>query len=392
MRRTRQMLLALIVASPLLSVVGPSAAQEVSAVSGGVEAEATVFFDGLRGRCDNDDFPDIPPRAFRDAAGTVHLLATHHVNRQMLGPSLRNVAHTCDVVFRGRRDPRPEAYDDYGWLVAPYTPDGTTVYSLVHNEFHGNEHARLCPSRVYLRCWENTITWAVSHDGGHRFARPPGPGALVAALPYRYAGDRPRQIGYFNPTNIVSHQGFFYAMFTMIDPVRSDWGVCLMRTGDLADPASWRSWDGSGFNIRHVSPYLAAEADPKGSRCQPVGSGRLFASLGSVSWMPQAGAFVLTMRFQSWDKPRGGEVPGAYIATSANLIEWSTPRLLMADHDVGPANVFQFYPALLDPDAPDRNFQMISGRPLLFTIEIERGRANHERRLVARQATLEPSR
>jgi hypothetical protein len=346
-----------------------------------------VLFDGPRDRCEADDFPDAPARAFRDATGTVHLLATHARNRQMLGPDLQRVAHDCRVVFQGRHDSRPEAHDDYGWLVAPYTLDGRTVYSLIHNEFHGNERPSLCPSRSYLRCWENTITWAVSRDGGYHFQRPPGPGALVAALPYPYAGDRARQTGYFNPTNIVAHAGFFYAMFTMIDAIRGDWGICLMRTQDLSDPAGWRAWDGTGFNLRQAGPSGGQAAGPEAGRCRPVGEGRLFSSLGSLGWMPQAGTFVLAMRFQPWDRPRRGETPGTYLATSKDLLDWSEPVLLMADHEAG-GDMRQLYPALLDPAAPDRNFQTLGPRPLLFTVEIRPDGSPRERRLVARQVTL----
>lgn len=382
----------LLLSAMMLVAAGGAFAREAAVISGHVEASPHVLFDGLRDRCDDNDFPDAPARAFRDAEGTVHLLATHFLNRQMLGPGLRSVARDCRIAFRGRHDPRPDAYDDYGWLVAPYTLDGRTVYSLVHNEFHGNERAALCPSRSYLRCWENSITWAVSRDGGYRFERPPGPGAVVAALPYRYAGDREKQIGYFNPTNIVARDGFFYAMVTKIDAVRGDWGVCLMRTQTLADPASWRIWDGSGFNIRQPGPYAGPATGSAARPCQPVGDGRLFASLGSLSWMPQAGAFVLTMRFQNWDRPRRGEVPGVYAATSGNLLDWSEPVLLAADRDLGGSGTQQLYPALLDPAAPDRNFQTLGTRPLLFSIEVERGKPAYDRKLVARPVTLDVTR
>ncbi|MFC7477490.1 hypothetical protein ACFQS7_24225 [Dankookia sp. GCM10030260] len=250
----------LLLASLALGIGGPARAQGLAAVAGHAEPAGAVMFDSQRDACEDGDFPDTPARAFRDAAGTVHLLATHVRNRQMLGPTLRQVTHDCRVVFEGRRDPRPEAHDDYGWLVAPFTLDGRTIYSLIHNEFHGNERPSLCPSRSYLRCWDNAITWAVSRDAGYRFQRPPGAGALVAALPYPYVGDRARQTGYFNPTNIVAHAGFFYAMFTMIDAVRGDWGVCLMRTPDIANPAGWRVWDGQKFTLRQAGPSAVGAA------------------------------------------------------------------------------------------------------------------------------------
>ncbi|MFC7476946.1 hypothetical protein ACFQS7_21445 [Dankookia sp. GCM10030260] len=94
------------------------------------------------------------------------------------------------------------------------------------------------------------------------------------------------------------------------------------------------------------------------------------------------------MRFQPWDRPRRGERPGTYLATSKDLLAWSQPVLLMADLETGSSDLRQLYPSLLDPAAPDRNFQVLGPHPLLFTVEVGAGRPPRERRLVARQVTL----
>jgi hypothetical protein len=40
-----------------------------------------------------------------------------------------------------------------------------------------------------------------------------------------------------------------------------------MRTASLDDPASWRAWDGSGFNLHMTSPYVTGHATPL---CTPL--------------------------------------------------------------------------------------------------------------------------
>jgi hypothetical protein len=83
-----------------------------------------IVFQWRRDACEPRDIPDTPARAYRDAAGTVHLLASHYVTRQMTGPDLDHVQHRCPVVMRSAYDGRPSRYADREWLSAPYTLDG----------------------------------------------------------------------------------------------------------------------------------------------------------------------------------------------------------------------------------------------------------------------------
>lgn len=347
-----------------------------------VAGPPTPLFEYPEQKCDSIDLPDAPARAFRDAAGTIHLFSSSHINRQLLGSSFIKLRHACAPAFKGSHDPRPEAYDDYGWLAGFFTPDGTTIYGIIHNEFHGNDRPALCKSRVYLKCWENSITAAISRDGGNSFTRLSG---VIANLPYRYVGDQPHQFGYFNPTNIVHFGSYYYFFAALIDSGKNPGGPCLMRTDNIADPTSWRGWDGAGFSIKFVNPYAPMTDSPQQHVCRPIGEGRLMFSVGSVSFFAPAQTFIAIMRRQTWEHVNDGTVPGVYFATSPDLIHWSLPERLISDADVsGDPQAVLFYPAMLDPIADDRNFQDVSTHPNLLTVQFNWKTVNQARQLISR--------
>ncbi len=219
-----------------------------------VGAEETVF-SWARGRCGEEDIPDLPARAFRDDAGRVQLISAHHVNRRFVGRSLDRLTHPCAVTMHSGDDADPARFNDREWLAAPYTLDGRTIYALVHNEYQGNQHAGRCPSGVYLNCWYNAVTLAVSHDGGVSFrdAQPP-PRHLVATVPYRYAPDA-GAYGIFSPSNIVHNKddGYYYVLVAARRYRRQQFGSCVLRTQRLGDPSSWRAW-GDQLDGSAVSP------------------------------------------------------------------------------------------------------------------------------------------
>jgi len=364
---------AFIVASILFvvdSAIAPAAQEFPTPTAASVESTGHLVYDTKRDGCDNYDVPDAPARAFRDSQGMIHFFATSSANRAMIGRNFGQLKRVCDVVYRGNHDPRPWAYSDYSWLTGFYA-DGNIVYGLIHNEFHGHERPELCPSRNYGRCWENSITAAISHDGGYHFERLDDGTNTIAILPYKYKGDQEGLVGYLNPTSILKHDNFYYAMFTAIDRVHPDRsGVCVIRTSSLGDPRSWRAWNGQSFDTRFINPYKTEILDTLAHTCQPVGKDRLFFSLGSLLWKPDERRFLLLMRFQRWDKPSHGETPGAYISMSANMIDWSAPVLILSDEQAQsePPSTPQLYPSLIDPDASSSNFDSFTRNGLLFTM------------------------
>ncbi|GAN78487.1 hypothetical protein Asru_0930_02 [Acidisphaera rubrifaciens HS-AP3] len=353
-----------------------------------VAARPEMVFDADRGGCGPDDQPDAPARAFRDAEGRVHLFASGSTNRSFVGPSLAALKHSCVSAYQGRHRGDPAAFDDFGWLAAFWTEDGRRVTALVHNEFHGWLRPALCPSGDQLACWYNAVTLAQSDDGGVLFGRVPGAAGVVAAPAHRFRNDLHSQSGYFNPSNIVAEGGYFYAFMALIDPISGRWGSCLFRTDDVADGRRWRGWDGTGFTVAAPSPYAAgaeAPAEGGGRLCQPIPN--LMFIVGSVQRHVPSGRWVAVMRFNVWDRPTHGEVPGVYAAQSADLLHWSRPVLVLSDAQArtltGDAEGVQRYPALLDDSTGDRNFATVGDAPRLYTIRTDTGSVFKGHRLIA---------
>jgi hypothetical protein len=360
-------------------LAGAAHAQPAPALRLEVAGPPVPAVPGARPGCDALDIPDAPARAVRLATGEVQLYATHFVNRVDSGADLLHLGHRCPVVMTGADDDDPAAFNDRAWIASPWTPDGRTVWAVVHNEFHGHRRPALCPSRRYMDCWYNALTAAVSRDGGHTFQRMPGR-ALVAALPYRYDQLERGHHGYFNPSNIVTLSGAQY-MFAFATQARAQReGNCLLRTAEVGTPEAWRGWDGSAFQAAFADPY-AQRVQPEAHVCAPVGQGSLRWPVTSLVRHKPSGLFIALMQ----NGARGG---GVYYATSPDLLRWSGPALLLPAIGLGAWNCADSapiaYPSLLDPAAPDRNFETVGLAPVLFAtrFNVKGCRAGADRELV----------
>jgi hypothetical protein len=330
------------------------------------------------------------PHAFRDPSGIIHFFATgsinHAVDREMLGRDFWHLRHRCDVAFKGAVNNNPAAYDDNGWLSVTYAI-GNTVYAIIHNEWHGNDENRtLCPSRS-SNCNEVSLTAAISRDGGYHFARYPGAEGLVAAAPYPYQmRGHAFGVGGGSP-NIIKRGNFFYLLATVIDAVDRHYnGVCVMRTTNLAEPSSWRGWDGHDFTVEFINRTHSALDNPSAHKCIPLNDGHPFFSVGSVTWSPKRQAYIMVARVQSWDSAKYHKPAGLYLFESSNLIDWSGPVLLLTDEAAGGPP--QDYPALIDPTSSDQNFSTIGDAPILFTKISTKGAGYKGWQILARQIKL----
>lgn len=363
-RPSKTPILALIILGALTVVVTLSRPDGITATVGD---EMTVF-DYSTDACDRLDVPDTPARAFRDVGGTVNLLASHHVTRRATGPNLDALTRECAVVMSSHQDPAPDQFNDREWIAATYTPDGTRIAALVHNEYQGHRHRGRCPSASYRRCWYNSITLATSEDGGRSFSHPRSPAHLVASLPTRYVPDTGPQ-GAFSASNIVQGRtdGYFYAMFQLVSKEYGS-GSCLMRTRDPFDAGSWRAWDGRGFHLKFVDPYRTTV--PKEGFCRPVSPDQIATMRHSLTFNDYLDRYLLVGLATAWDPVRRKQVPGVYMSTSRDLVDW-TPRTLLMEAELpwtfecgddAPVN----YPSLLDPKSPSRNFDVTSKTGYLY--------------------------
>ena len=365
-------------------------AEEPKSPIGAWAGPPELLFDSDTSACEPLDIPDANPRAFRDADGQVHLFATHYTARAMVGPSLNAVRHNCDVVYRSPQNADPSQFLDRNWLDSFFTADGKVVVALVHSEYQAWTHPGKCLSSPAGRvnCWWNSITMAVSKDGGFAFEEPPPPRNLVATAPYRFDGaNQDGPVGYLQPTNIVQFGHAYYAIMLARKFRAQKYGACLMRSDNLLDPTSWRGWDGQGFTVRFVDPYRVsgkADAQPV---CEPLGNHAIYAP-GSINYYSPQKLFVAT-EFTS-DGRFGPK--GLYMTASKDLVHWSEPNLIATTVSMieaeGPGHWDFGYFGLLDPTSKDRNFLNISDAPYVYYVRFNRARGNLSRDLVRRQVRL----
>jgi hypothetical protein len=324
-----------------------------------VSGPPVTVFDWKKDRCEDLDIPDLPVRAFRDAAGNVQLIAAHFVNRRFIGRDLDHLTHPCSVVLNSDFNADPATYDDHEWIAATYTPDGTTVYALIHDEYHGWEHPGQCTGDAFT-CWYNTITLAVSTDAGATYVDHAAP-RLVAGLPVKYVPDQGPE-GVFTPSNIVRNpsDGYYYSL-VYLNVRNSHIGRCLLRTKNLADPGSWRAWSsGRTFDFAFGDPYSLAPPSTT-SMCAPVPSFEpLDLQPHSLLYSTVARQWILV----------GQGLQGAYFTLSRDLVNWSPPTLFMQkqvtwNYKCGDPDPIA-YPTLIDPASTSRNFETVGATAYLY--------------------------
>jgi hypothetical protein len=335
-----------------------------------------IVFSWRRDACEQRDIPDLPARAFRDARGRVHLISSDYVNRAAVGPDLNHVRHKCRVVMRSRLSSQPRLYTDREWIASPYTADGETVFALVHDEYHGNQHTSAhCLSTSNLECWYNAITLVRSDNGGLNFrhALPP-PRHLVAEVPYRYDPAALTHYGVFSPSNIVKKDDYHYAMVAVQRYKAQQAGTCLMRTSNLADPTAWRAWDGNDFNVTFVDPYKASNAPAGNHFCTPVSFTKISSMVQSLTYNTYFDKYLLVGTAGAYDPAKRRVVRGFYYSVSDDLIHWSMRKLI---REVGLLATFRcgdpdpvLYPSVLDPASGSRNFETTGRRPYLYFTRI----------------------
>jgi hypothetical protein len=327
-----------------------------------------MLLDWTTQKCENNDIPDLPARAFRDATGRTQLITTHYVNHRYRGWDLNGVRHECPTLIQSGNNSNPAAYNDKQWLGSPYTIDGRTVYSPMHIEYRGSNWSGMCPKGAAKpTCLYYSIAFSRSTDGGNSYVRSAAPADLIATLPYTYAGGT-GPAGYFQPSNIVYRpDGYYYMMVGTLGYSAQQQGPCLLRTRQIADPTSWRAWDGTDYSVRFIDPYVETSEPPEAHVCTPVGQGSLSEQMtGSLTYNTYFGKYMVLGGAMS---PTPGQ-NGFYYSLSDDLIHWSTPRLLMHGeliwtYTCDPAGPVKD-PSLLYPGSPARNYTITGQEGYLY--------------------------
>ncbi|MCJ7435222.1 MAG: hypothetical protein MUO77_17210 [Anaerolineales bacterium] len=360
-----------------------------------VTGEEEVVFDWTTDRCEKTNLADLPVRAFRDVGGQTHLILSHFVNYRMIGPDLNHLTIDCNLMMPSQYDPDPSLFSDAEWIASPYTEDGNTIYALVHNEYQGHTHPGKCPQGQYFPCWDNSITLVVSKDGGKTFSHAlTPPSHLVARLPYPYeAGAGPD--GTRNPSNIIKGKdGYYYNFFNVSEYRGQNQWVCLMRTNDLSSPASWRFWDGDGFDGQFADPYLNPPANPSEHLCPALEWNDIGASLNdSITYNTYLDRYVLVGI--SADTIGGREIWGVFYSFSDDLIHWTHRKLLremiLPWTAKNNTDVMYLYFSLLDPASESRNFETTGKTAYLYYTRQNFGQGSLDRDLIRVAVEFYPS-
>jgi hypothetical protein len=311
-----------------------------------------VVFDYTTDRCDNLDLPDQPARFVRSEEGSLVLVdgnaPRHYLTRGADFGSLKRDCSQPALISADRAT--PESYANWEWLWAVYR-EGPRWHALIHNEFHDAVASTCHPgdSSPSNPCWYNSITYAVSTDGARSFSKPSAPGNVIAPAPYAWVPPAQQASyfyaeGYMGPTNIVhANDGYYYSLFSVwriLQLTAAEGGICVMRTDALEDPARWRAWDGSSFNLRMTSPYVTGSPAPV---CRflktPMASGHLVYST-------YLNRYVQVAQAQKWIN--GRNVCGIFFALSVDLVHWSDLQLLAEAMAFGNCEVTPGGPGVLD--------------------------------------------
>jgi hypothetical protein len=302
-----------------------------------------------------DYLPDVPPRAFRDAVGTVHFISSQLTTYEMSGPTLDSLQPPdCKPVMRSVRNPNASLETYYEWLSATYTPNGEDVYALVHDEWYPSIIDRRCDPDFDWKFRINAITLAVSHDRGQTFYHPADYKLFQAGTPWKQTYScRPKLDDYVygpaEPSNIVRSGGFYYFVFHQgTDPgLHNDWGVCLARTPDISRAGSWSLWTRRGWvdGLTHV--------------CDPISKLNIGDMHTSITYNTYLRKFLLVgCKYYPFD--------GVYLATSADLIHWDPAVKIVSMHNAKIEQGELRFPVLLDPNDTSRNFENSGQTPYLY--------------------------
>jgi len=379
---------AILLAAALLLPPSLAAAQPGDGLRITTVGEPQTLYRWATDRCEDEFIPDSPARAFRRADGKMALLAAHRENWLLVGDSFETLKPVCKSTLRSTE----HRSEDLGrvWIQAVYTRDGRNIMALLSHDMKTVMRARGCdPAGQPGRCWLNDILAARSTDMGQSFQLLPAQERTVASLAETYPPSAQGQYGVFTVSNIVEHNGAFYAMMWVRAVGRQKTGNCLFRTQDPFDPQSWRGWDGHAFTVDMHQPDA-------NTTCALIAPQSLNREVRSLTYSTRNRTWVAVFAGQRRLLGDQRPVRGFYYAQSDDLLTWSQPRRIMAAPLKPREEQMEYvlsYPSLLDPESKSRNFGTIDGdHPvLLFTrAHLKSGNASLDRDVQYTRLRIEP--
>ena len=331
-----------------------------------------VVFDWTTDRCEDLDhpelldIPDAPAKVVRAEDGELVLFSGNAwVSR---GPGFNALQRVCDPpAFVTVFGDAPESYENQEWPWSPYR-EGAAWHMLIHNEFHDAVAPTCDVGNPFAGnpCWYNSITYAVSTDNASTFTKPSPPAHAVAPAPNVWVpppspGTSATE-GYFTPTNIVRGcDDFYYSLFMAIPVQSGPGGVCAIRTQTLNEPASWRAWDGTGFDLPMESPYITGTPTTACTFVRHDSGPAVAPGNDSLTYNTFLERYMLVFMAETIHGC------GVYGVTSSDLLHWGDMQLLIRAHfghcsldPNTPGNLEPVaiqYPSIIDHADPTTNFE-----------------------------------
>jgi hypothetical protein len=344
----------------MLTVLVQNAPAATVSITG---AEETVY-DWSQMACFPHQFPDGPARAFRDSQGRIQLILAHIDNTRMVGADFNSLVRECTVIRGSPNDPFAGHYNNTNFISTLYTANGSDVFALGLNEHRVNTNPALCPSGRSADCQYASTLFFTSTNAGASYTNASPPNQYVAGVPYRYWPNLGRH-GIAEPSNIIEKDGYYYTMLFSLRGTREQRpGACLMRTRNIADPTSWRAWDGAGFTVRFINPYLEPGAPPERHVCHPVSFDQIGSIQRSLTFNTYLNKFFVIGTDVEFDPQRQTLIRAFYYSFSDDLINWSHKQLLLELSQT--CGLDRAYPAVIDHTSTDRNFGNAGQRAYLY--------------------------
>ncbi len=377
--------IAIVTADGLMAALGPGS-MSISATSAQVTGSLTVtinagitfsigpeetVFKHSTDSCEPLDLPDVPAHAVRLADGTLTLMAADAPrNYAMFGADFSSLRRDCAApALVSDDDYYPDTYDNQEWIHSIYG-EGGVIHALITNEYHDPFASNCSPGYTGPGnpCWYNSVTYAFSIDGGHTYTHATPPAHAVAP-PFEKWDPQgaPPPYGYFMPSNILlAPDGYHYSLIFAIDRAGTSTRLCLMRTQTLDDPASWRAWDGTGFNLQMTSPYTGAEP----AMCAAVATPPNVVPQPTLTYNTYLGKYMLI----------GGALEGGpteplcgfYYSLSSDMVNWTPLRLVRQAHVPWSPQCFPdgtvgaTFPSFIDHTDASGNFERPGQTPYLY--------------------------
>ena len=327
--------------------------------------------------------PDSMPVAWHNPlSNRSYLISATGKTYATIGASLASpdLHHDCThQVYKAINDTRPSSFSNHQWLQATRVFPNGSGWGLIHNEFHGemSHNQSYCSydtrnNTIPPDCIEWSTDLGVTEDGGDTWHQTHGP---LFTLPRRYSKNQ-KMNGYGALGSILYNQddGFYYGH--VYRSYHNDTGagprgtvargVCVWRTRDPYDAASFVAWNGSNWSATWLNPYhhsSVPESELWKYTCASIDTGLGLEGAGahpnpkkmSGNWMAPGDPSHVML---NWPEGKGTMVSYAFSVASheAPFTKWSKAQMLDVsgwfDPHWWPGTVCVMYPSLIDHDSP----------------------------------------